>query len=108
MVPSAGRERHLVEAVDCRPVLRAEGDMCASHRIPPSDPEVEPARVGVVRERVGFLVDDAIAEQREHLVVEAPRAVEVADVDGDVLDAHCGFWQTASMLFPSASRMKAP
>jgi hypothetical protein len=77
--------------------------MSAADRVPPTDPEVEALCIREVGKHAGLLVDDAVAEPLERREVEPLRGFEVGDVDGDVREGHCGSWQTASRLLPSAS-----
>ena len=92
-----------METIDGLAIRTLEGDMSAAHRVAPADSEVEALLAGEVRQRPRFLVDDAVAQPPEHFLVEALRALPLADVDRDVRDGHWGVWQTASMLLPSAS-----
>jgi hypothetical protein len=107
VVAGAGRERNVVEAIDGLSALGLERDVRTSDRVAAPNAEVEAVLVRVVRDGARLLVDDALPEEVEHLVVEAARPLPLPRVDGNVRDGHCGVWQTASMLFPSASRTNA-
>jgi hypothetical protein len=61
-----------------------------SDRVAPSDSEVESVLVREVGERTVLLVDDAVPERPEEVLVEPFRAIPLADVDRNVSDGHCG------------------
>ena len=86
VVRSARGETGRVEAIDRVAVGARKGDVRATARLVPADPEVEAAVVREVREHALLLVDDPVAERPEKLLVETPCSIPVADVHGHVLD----------------------
>ena len=79
-----------MEPLDGLAIGAGECDVRPSDGVAPSDPEVEAALVREVGERAVLLVDDAVPERPEKLLVEPFCAIPLADVDRNVSDGHCG------------------
>ncbi len=78
-----------MEPLDGLAIGAGERDVRPSDRVAPSDPEVEAVLVREVGEHAVLLVDDAVPEWPEKLLVEPFRATPLTDVDRNVSDGHC-------------------
>ena len=79
-----------MEGVDGLGTGRAQADMHAGVRRGESRPVIDP-ELGVafaVADRAGVFAQRGEPKRAEHGIVEAPRPVEVAHADGDMVD-HC-------------------
>ena len=89
VVASTEGECVRVEPLDGLAIGAGERDVRPSDRVAPSDPEVEAVLVREVGEHAVLLVDDAVPEWPEKLLVEPFRATPLTDVDRNVSDGHC-------------------